>query len=141
MKPLGPDRGEWVSPQQFTEGPKALPVPFVDDRGEIQPLLSTPVNDVALIRSQAGKIRGNHYHKTDSHYCYVLSGRMHYYYRPVGSADPPKMIVIEPGQMIFTPFMTEHAMYFPEETVFLCMAHNVRTHEQYEADVVRIELI
>ena len=52
---------------------------FVDARGGITRVLSDSkavVKSVLLITSKKGSIRANHYHKRDSHYSYMLSGRM-----------------------------------------------------------------
>ena len=42
-----------------------------------------------MISSNAGSPRANHYHKTDWHYCYVVSGEIEYLHRPTGSDDAP----------------------------------------------------
>ena len=99
--------------------------PFIDDRGRIIPLSDLPVNDVALIECNKGAIRANHFHKTDFHYSYVLSGRVEYFSRPVGSSEEPDYQVIEAGQLFFTPPMVEHAMRFPVDTIFVNMSHNL----------------
>ena len=118
-----------------------LEKPFADERGVIQPLVSQQVNDVALITSRKGRVRANHCHKTDWHYCYVLSGAIEYFHRPAGSTTPPEKVVVKAGDMFFTPPMVEHAMNFLEDTVFIAMSHNSREHKKYEADVVRVKLI
>lgn len=115
--------------------------PFADARGEILPLVDVPMKSCVMISSKRGTVRANHYHRTDWHYCYVLSGRIDYYHRPVGSKARPEKIAIEAGQMFFTGPMVEHAMAFPEDTVFLAFGRNSRAQEVYEADVVRIEPI
>ncbi|MDQ1535761.1 MAG: hypothetical protein QOE58_154, partial [Actinomycetota bacterium] len=46
-----------------------LEAPFIDDRGVIQPLVDRMMLSAVLIRSKAGAVRANHYHKTDWHYC------------------------------------------------------------------------
>jgi hypothetical protein len=43
--------------------------------------------------------------------------------------------------MFFTPPMVDHAMVFPEDTVFLTLGRNPRDQESYESDVVRIDPI
>jgi hypothetical protein len=48
------------------------------------------------------------------------------------------MVVVEENQLFFTPPMVDHAMVFPEDTIFLTLGRNSRTQEVYEADVVRI---
>lgn len=118
-----------------------LEAAFVDDRGAIQPLVDTLMQSAVLIESKKGAMRANHYHKTDWHYCYVLSGCIEYYHRPTGSTDEPECIRVESGQMVFTPPMVDHAMHFPEDSVFLTLSRNPRDQVSYEADVVRIEMV
>ena len=115
--------------------------PFVDERGEIIPLVDLPMKSCVLITSKKGTIRANHYHKTDWHFCYVLKGAIEYYHRPVGSKEPPDKIVVKEGQLFFTPPMVEHAMAFREDTVFLTLGRNSRRQQSYESDLVRTELI
>lgn len=109
-----------------------------DARGEIQPLVDLPMESCVLIRSKKGTVRANHYHQTDWHFCYVLSGSIEYLHRPHGSDQAPEKVLIRTGQLFFTPPMVDHAMLFPEDTVFLTLGRNSRAQEVYEADVVRI---
>ena len=112
--------------------------PFADERGEIQPLVDIPMESCVLIRSKKGSVRANHYHRTDWHYCYPLSGSIEYFHRPHGSVEKPEKLLIKTGELFFTPPMVDHAMVFPEDTVFLTWGRNSRSQEVYEADVVRI---
>ena len=114
---------------------------FVDVRGSIQPILDEKMNSAIWIESKAGSVRANHYHKTDWHFCYVVSGGMEYFYRKTGSDKSPKKITVSAGNVVFTPPMVDHAMYFPKDTVFLALSRNPRDQESYEADVERVELI
>ncbi len=118
-----------------------LEKPFVDDRGAIQPLVDRMMKSAVMIESKKGSLRANHYHKTDWHYCYVLSGTIEYYHRPTGSDAEPEMLLVKEGQMAFTPPMVDHGMKFPEDTVFLTLSRNPRDQATYEADVVRIEML
>ncbi len=118
-----------------------LEEPFADDRGAIQPLVDADMKSCVLITSKKGTVRANHYHKTDWHYCYVLSGSIEYYHRPHGSDGEPEMVLIKTGQLFFTPPMVDHTMVFPEDTTFLTLGRNSRKQEVYEADVERIELV
>jgi len=118
-----------------------LPDPFVDARGAIQPLVDEDMKSCVLISSKKGTVRANHYHKTDWHYCYVLVGKIDYYHRLTGSDAPPEKVMVEAGQMFFTPPMVDHSMVFPEEEVFITWGRNSRLQEVYEADVVRIDPI
>ena len=115
--------------------------PFVDSRGKIQPLVDLMMKSAVLIESKAGSLRANHYHKTDWHYCYVVSGEIEYLHRPTGTDDPPQIIHVKQGEMVFTPPMVDHGMKFPEDTVFLTLSRNPRDQASYEADVVRVEFV
>lgn len=118
-----------------------LEKPFVDVRGAIHPLVDRLMKSAVLIKSKAGTLRANHYHKTDWHYCYVISGSIEYYYRLTGSDAEPECVVTGAGEMVFTPPMVDHGMVFPEDTVFLTLSRNPRDQATYEADVVRIEML
>lgn len=118
-----------------------LEEPFVDQRGAIQPLVDDTMMSAVWITSKSGVLRANHYHKTDWHYCYVVEGAIEYFHRPHGSTAGPERILVPTGAMFFTPPMVEHAMRFPEDTVFLTLSRNRRDHTSYEADVVRVELV
>lgn len=119
----------------------SLDKPFVDERGEIQILLNKDIKSAVLITSKKGALRANHYHTRDWHYCYVCSGSIKYYYRPTKSDEEPKKILVKTGEMFFTPSMVDHAMLFPEDTVFLTLSGSTRDPESYESEVVRIELV
>ncbi len=118
-----------------------LEKPFVDNRGSIQPLVDKMMKSAVLIQSIKGSLRANHYHKTDWHYCYVISGSIEYFHRPTGSNDDPEKILVQKGEMIFTPPMVDHAMKFPTDTLFLTLSRNARDQKTYEEDVVRIQMV
>lgn len=115
--------------------------PFVDARGTIQPLVEDDMKSALLITSKKGSIRANHYHITDWHYCYMISGAMEYYHRETGTDDAPECIVVREGQTVFTPPMVDHAMRFTEDSVFLTLSRNSRKAQNYEADTKRVNLI
>jgi dTDP-4-dehydrorhamnose 3,5-epimerase-like enzyme len=115
--------------------------PFVDARGEIQPLVDLMMRSAIMIKSKKGSLRANHYHKTDWHYCYVLSGAIEYYHRPTGSTEEPECLVVKSGKMVFTPPMIDHGMKFPEDTIFLTLSRNPRDQASYETDVVRVNML
>ena len=118
-----------------------LEKPFVDGRGSIKPLVDTIMRSAIVVESKAGSLRANHYHKTDWHYCYVVSGQIEYLHRQTGSNQKPTTILVNEGEMIFTPPMVDHGMTFPVDTVFLTLSRNPRDQQSYESDVVRVEMI
>jgi quercetin dioxygenase-like cupin family protein len=118
-----------------------LPAPHVDQRGAIQPLVDFPMKNVSLISSKKGTVRSNHYHVSDWHYMYVLSGSFEYHFRQAGSLEAPAQIRLTVGEMVFTPPMEEHATIFLEDTEILVASRNVRDQAIYEADVKRVMLV
>jgi dTDP-4-dehydrorhamnose 3,5-epimerase-like enzyme len=124
-----------------TEGIVELEPPHVDNRGSIQSLVNFPMKNISLISSKKGVVRSNHYHLTDWHYMYVLSGSFDYYYRPTGSNEDLRFVHVKAGGMVFTPPMEDHATVFLEDTKLLAMSRNPRDQETYEKDVRRVILI
>lgn len=124
-----------------TEGFVTLEPAHADSRGIIQSLVNFPMKNISLIISKKGSVRSNHYHVTDWHYMYVLSGSFDYFYRPTGSNSEPSVIRVNAGEMIFTPPMEDHATVFIEDTSLLAMSRNPRDQSAYEADVRRVELV
>ncbi|MEO5373427.1 MAG: cupin domain-containing protein [Alphaproteobacteria bacterium] len=118
-----------------------LEAAFADARGAIQPLVDLDMKSCVLITSKAGTVRANHYHKTDWHFCYVMSGSIEYHHRPHGATGKPEMVTVKTGQVFFTPPLVDHAMVFREDCTFLTLGRNSRRQEVYEADVVRIDLV
>ena len=123
-----------------------LDPPHVDARGVLQPLVERAMQSAVLVTSKKGSVRANHYHRSDWHYCYVLSGLVEYLYRPAGPRGPsgapePERVLVRAGEMVFTGPMVEHAMRFLEDTTFLVLGKRPRDQGSYEADLVRVELI
>ncbi len=118
-----------------------LPKPFLDARGSIQPIVDAELGSCVLITCLPGAVRGNHFHREDWHYAYVISGRMSYYSRPTGDPAPPTLTVVHAGELMFTPPGVEHAMVFDEPSVFLALGGASRRQADYEADLVRTTLI
>lgn len=115
---------------------------IVEGRGIINRILDTdqPLRSILWITSKAGSVRSNHYHKKDSHYCYIISGKVEWYEKPVEGGRLEKEI-LGPGDMVYTPPMTIHAAKFLEDTVFLTFATQPRNQADYEFDTVHVKLI
>ncbi|MDP3772314.1 MAG: cupin domain-containing protein [bacterium] len=116
---------------------------FVDARGAITNLLDEGVviKSILLTSSVSGAIRANHYHKKDAHYVYLVSGKMEWRERSAGDMGEGVTEILQPGDMVFTPPMTEHASCALAPSVFLAFATEPRSREEYEADTVRVSLI
>ncbi|OGE78147.1 MAG: hypothetical protein A2751_03220 [Candidatus Doudnabacteria bacterium RIFCSPHIGHO2_01_FULL_46_14] len=114
----------------------------VEDRGNITRILDVeePLHSVLYVTSKAGSTRSNHYHKEDTHYCYIISGKAQWHERAVDGGQIEKEI-LNAGDMVETPPMTIHAVKFLEDTVFLAFSTQPRNQEHYEDDTVRVKLI
>lgn len=115
---------------------------FIDTRGAITNILpkGASIKSVLLITSKAGAIRSNHYHKSDSHYCYILSGNVQWSEKSIGCSNVDTEI-LNSGDMIYTPAMMIHAVKFLEDTTFLAFAVQPRDQDSYEEDTVKAQLI
>lgn len=114
-----------------------------DPRGIIEQLAEGEFKSVLRITSKAGTVRANHYHKQDSHLCYLVRGKIEYVTRDaLNDQAPLERLVIQPGQLFYTPPMVAHAMVFLEDSEFYCFTTSSRrTQKHYEDDVVRVTLV
>ena len=118
-----------------------LDPPHTDDRGVIQSLVNFPMKNLSLISSKKGAVRSNHYHLTDWHFMYVLSGSFDYYFRTTNSEEELQCVRVKANEMIFTPPMEDHATVFLEDCDLLAMSRNPRDQKAYEEDVRRVIII
>lgn len=93
---------------------------------------------VAILHCAKGSRRSSHWHRSDHHWLYVVSGEMRYFERPVGETRAPVEYTVGPGQRIFTGPNMEHWTVYPEETVLVSVSKLHREHATHEADVVRV---
>ncbi len=118
---------------------------FSDERGDIINILDdgkTNIRSVIIITSKKGAIRANHYHKEDSHYCYMVSGKMEYFEKPINGDDAAaERAVLETGDMVYSPPMMTHAMRFLEDSVWVVLATKSRKDGNYEQDTIRVKFI
>lgn len=117
-----------------------IPPPFENDAGSIWNIAHGAFGSATFIKSVAGSVRSNHYHQTDAHFIYIVSGVMYYYWKPaVGAEDKPcKRVRVRAGQLVYTPPMVAHATYFPAETTVVTLNKYKRDHQHHEADLVRV---
>ena len=94
---------------------------------------------VSVLYCDRGSVRARHYHREDDHTLYVVEGEVEYYERAIGASECPEPQRFYERDMFHTPPMREHAMRFPEGAILVSMSSRSRTHEEHEADVVRVE--
>ena len=101
---------------------------FSDNNGEIYNIIDAAIGHIAAIHSVAGAVRGNHYHKEDDQWIYVVRGRM-----AVRAVDPVTeekwSYYVEEGQLEYMPPGIAHAYWFPKDTLFLNITPRPRDME------------
>ena len=113
-----------------------------DKRGSIIKVIEGKITSVLVIPSKKGAVRANHYHKQDTHYVYLVSGKMRYTIKDLSNKRSRKQsVVLNPGDLVYTPSMTAHAMEFLKDSVFLALTTQKRDRGNYENDTVRIKLV
>ena len=111
---------------------------FTDDRGTITDIASgVEVQHVAIITSNAGAVRGNHYHVESTQYEYLVSGRCELVTQVEGAESETRMM--EAGDLAVSEPGVRHAMRFLEPSVLLVLGTLPRDSAAYEADTVRLE--
>ena len=123
----------------FKEYPKVLvPQNFTDERGTIKNIADGKLGDVAVISSKANSIRANHVHDNDWHLSYVVSGSMRYFWKSDIKDNEIKSILVEAGEMVYTPKKAPHKMQFLEDSIFIAISQLSREQENYEEDTKRL---
>lgn len=117
---------------------------FADRRGWIKNLVlhdgqpQTTIGGVELIRTLPGETRACHWHKTDWHYLYVLSGSILYQESENTTPSWSSEITVPEGMMVYTPPGVAHRVTALEDTLLISVSHLPRDHETHEGDVVRV---
>jgi len=111
-----------------------------DIRGRIVDIFyDENVQHIAILDSNPGTIRGDHYHKKTVQYMLITKGSLEYWYKPVDSDEPAKVIVLNEGDLIKTPENEIHALRMVGANQFLAITIGVRGGKDYESDTIRVE--
>ena len=117
-----------------------------DRRGQIVNILEekkfADIANILVIDSKKGTVRANHYHKKDSHYMYLIKGKLRYSVKNMNKKGAQlKSVIVRAGEMVYTPPMVAHVVEFLEDSLFLALATRSRKQKAYENDTVRIGLV
>ena len=111
---------------------------FTDERGVITDLLNgVELRHIGLLKSKAGSVRGNHYHKLAAQYTYVVSGKLEFAAQEPGEAV--ETTVLSPGDLMLTGPNCAHAMRFLEDSEIMTFTTRARDDGGYEDDTIRLE--
>lgn len=115
---------------------------FTDERGVISKILESalPLRSILRTSSKKGALRANHYHTHDTHWCYLLSGKMEWHEKSQEGGET-EIEMLMPGDMVETLPMTIHAARALEDSEFLTFSTETRGHDAYEKDTIRVPLI
>jgi len=111
-----------------------------DSRGSILSIVNTNLCNVSIIECNKNSIRSNHYHLSDWHYMFVLSGRINYFFTDIKIKKIHYLNVLK-DQIIFTPPMEIHCTHFPVNTKLIVCSKKKRDQKNYEKDTRRVEFI
>lgn len=114
-----------------------------DIRGSIVDLFyNENISHVAIVDSEPGAIRGNHYHKETTQHMLMTKGSLEYWYKPVGSNEKAEMIVAKEGDLVSTGPNEIHALKIgPEGNQFIVFSQGKRGGKDYESDTYRVDNI
>jgi quercetin dioxygenase-like cupin family protein len=102
-----------------------------DDRGAITDLVDDAVDAVTLVFTEAGAIRGNHYHEQTTQWAYVVSGSL---LVTTGQQET----VVNAGEMVVNAPGEPHAWKALADTVCVVVAQGPRAGGDYEIDTYRL---
>lgn len=111
-----------------------------DQRGSIIDMFyDENINHVAIVTSEPGALRGNHYHKQSTQHMLMTKGSLEYWYKPLNSDEAAKMVVVIEGDIVSTPPNEIHALKIcPEGNQFIVFSEGVRGGMDYEEDTFRV---
>ena len=113
-----------------------------DARGAIRDVFDGEnIRHIGHITSKPGTIRGNHYHKIQTQYTYLLRGKAYWYTKDLqDSAAETERVLLSPGQLAVDLPHVAHAIEALEDVEFLFFTDAVRTDDGYEKDTVRVDI-
>jgi quercetin dioxygenase-like cupin family protein len=113
---------------------------YKDKRGIINILTHKGFSSCMEVFSKKGSIRANHYHKKDTHYIYVLKGKILFFFRDRKKNSKLKYEIMKKGDLFFTKSLQDHMAFFLENSHFFAFSSRKRTHFNYENDLVRLKM-
>lgn len=106
---------------------------FQDERGLILNLADGDIGDVAVIISEAGAIRANHFHNEDWHICHLIQGRSTYFWKD-SLESRSQNLEMGSGMSVITPPLVPHKFVFIEKTTMVVISKLSRLKINYDTD-------
>src|SRR3989338_8826347 len=112
---------------------KIQPV-HTDGRGAITDILEgVSIKHVGLVTFRKGVIRGNHYHKKQTQYTYLLEGEIKLVTRKIGGGKTITKIT-KPGDFISIPSNFIHTYVAIKKSKIIVLTDFSRDYKSYEED-------
>ncbi len=92
----------------------------IDDRGELVQLAHQGYVQINVVKTGAGRCRGEHYHKTVKEAFYIVSGSAEAELRLIDNSESCKKRFCV-GDFFMIPPLVVHSFFFSEECVMLAM--------------------
>ena len=112
-----------------------------DKRGIFLDIFNSDFKNISIITSKKNSIRSNHYHLKDSHYIYILKGKMEYYYAKLSNKKKIYKKKVKEGDIVFTLPLEIHATKFLLNTTILVVSMHKRSKSFYLKDTIKYTLI
>jgi len=110
---------------------------FSDTRGIIINLADGDIGDVAVITSEAGAIRANHFHREDWHICYLLNGKSKYFWKNNLESGSHNLEIVA-GMSVITPPLVPHKFEFIEKSTMIVISKLSRLKDNYDTDTNKL---
>ena len=114
---------------------------FTDKRGAIIDILEgVPIKHIGLVTFEKGVIRGNHYHKKQTQYSYLLEGEIKITIRKATGGKVSTKIT-KPGDFISIPAGFIHTYVATKKSSIVVLTNFSRDFKSYEDDTIRVQLV
>lgn len=112
-----------------------------DERGAIIDILEdVPIKHVGLVAFEKGVVRGNHYHKKQTQYSYLLEGEIRLVTRKASGGKVVTKIT-KPGDFISIPPGFIHTYIATQKSSIIVLTNFSRSIKKYEDDTFRVRLV
>jgi len=107
---------------------------FQDERGSLTQLVRKGFNQVNVIESKAGALRGGHYHRINREAFYIISGAVKLSLHKDGMEETVRFVA---GDMFAIPPMVSHEFVFLEDTLLVSLYDKGVELENGDKDIVK----
>lgn len=107
---------------------------YIDNRGSLTQLVHEGYTQINVVISEAGVLRGNHYHKQSTEAFYVVNGAV---VVSLSRESQKEKVTFRCGDFFQIEPYTLHSMYYPEDTILVVLYDKPVERENGEKDIVQ----